>query len=125
MGARKPPARECAVSEITFGSVELAFAYNELSDPQFTHGKELIALLGISRGDRVLDIGCGNGHLAAFAVEHVGAQACIVGQRRSPPRALHSARNRGQALTSSGLWRAGFQMGIAPLRSAVVISSPW
>jgi SAM-dependent methyltransferase len=71
---------------MTFGSVELAFAYDELSHPQFTHGKELIALLGIGRGDRVLDIGCGTGRLAAFAVEHVGAQAHIVGIDPAPPR---------------------------------------
>jgi arsenite methyltransferase len=71
---------------MTFGSVELAFAYDELSDPQFTHGKALIALLGIDRGDRVLDIGCGTGRLAAFAVEHVGAQARIVGVDPAPPR---------------------------------------
>jgi ubiquinone/menaquinone biosynthesis C-methylase UbiE len=51
--------KECTVSEMTFGSVELAFAYDELSDRQFTHGKELIGLLGIGRSDRVLDIGCG------------------------------------------------------------------
>ena len=71
---------------MTFGSVELAVAYDELSDPQFTHGKELIALLGIGRGVRVLDIGCGTGRLAAFAVEHVGAQARIVGVDPAPPR---------------------------------------
>jgi arsenite methyltransferase len=71
---------------MTFGSAELASAYDALSDPQFTHGKELIALLGIRRGDRVLDIGCGTGRLAAFAVEQVGAQARIVGIDPAPPR---------------------------------------
>ena len=72
--------------EITFGSVELASAYDELSDPQFTHGKELIALVGVGRGDRALDIGCGTGRLAAFAVERMGAEGRIVGIDPAPPR---------------------------------------
>ena len=41
--------------EKKFGSVEMASAYDELSDPQFTHGKVLIALLGIGPGDRVTE----------------------------------------------------------------------
>ena len=80
--------------EMTFGSVELASAYDELSDPQFTHGKELIALLNISRGDRVLDIGCGTGRLAAFAVERVGAEGRILGVDPAPPR-IQLALQRG------------------------------
>ena len=74
------------MSEMTFGSVELASAYDELSDPQFTHGKELITLVGIGRGDRVLDIGCGTGRLAAFAVERMGAEGRIVGVDPARPR---------------------------------------
>ena len=80
--------------EMTFDSVELASAYDELSDPQFTHGKELIALLNISRGDRVLDIGCGTGRLAAFAVERVGAEGRILGVDPAPPR-IQLALQRG------------------------------
>jgi SAM-dependent methyltransferase len=75
-----------AVPEKTLGSVELASAYDELSNPQFTHGKELIALLDIGRGDRVLDIGRGTGRLAAFTVERVGAEGRIVGVDPAPPR---------------------------------------
>ena len=71
---------------MTFGSVEMASAYDELSDPQFTHGKELVALLEIGRGDRVLDIGCGTGRLAAFTVERVGGKGRIVGVDPAPPR---------------------------------------
>src|SRR6266404_2045391 len=84
-----PCASRCKgvpLSEMTFGSVELASAYDELSDPQFTHGKELIALAGIGRGDRVLDIGCGTGRLAAFAVERMGVEGRIVGIDPASPR---------------------------------------
>ena len=64
----------------------MASAYDELSDPQFTHGKELIALLGIGGGDRVLDIGCGTGWLAPFTVERVGAEGRVIGIDPAPPR---------------------------------------
>src|SRR4029453_9941369 len=68
------------------GSLELASAYEELSDPQFAHGRELIALLSIRREDRVLDIGCGTGRLAAFAVARLGAEGRLVGIDPAPPR---------------------------------------
>jgi len=65
-----------------------------LSDPEFTHAKEPIALLDIGRGDRVLDIGCGTGRLAAFTVERVGAEGRIVGIDPAPPR-VQLALQRG------------------------------
>jgi ubiquinone/menaquinone biosynthesis C-methylase UbiE len=74
------------VPQNSFGSVEMASAYDELSDPQFTHGKTLIALLGIGPGDRVLDIGCGTGRLAAFAVERMGVDGRVVGIDPASPR---------------------------------------
>jgi arsenite methyltransferase len=72
--------------ELPFGSPELASAYDGLSDPQFTHGTELLALLDVGRGDRVLDIGCGTGRLAIAALERVGAEGRIVGIDPAPPR---------------------------------------
>jgi hypothetical protein len=39
------------------GRAELGSAADELNDPQFAHGKELIALVGIACGDRVLIVG--------------------------------------------------------------------
>jgi len=72
----------------------MASAYDELSDPQFTHGKELIALLGIGGGDRVLDIGCGTGRLAALTVERIGAEGRVIGIDPAPPR-IQVAQERG------------------------------
>jgi ubiquinone/menaquinone biosynthesis C-methylase UbiE len=79
---------------MSFGSIEMASAYDELSDPQFTHGKELIGLLGIGGGDRVLDIGCGTGRLAAFTVERVGVEGRVIGIDPAPPR-IQVAQERG------------------------------
>jgi arsenite methyltransferase len=62
-----------------FGSAELASAYDDLSDPQFTHGSELIALLGVGGCDRVLDIGCGTGRLAVATLDRLGAEGRITG----------------------------------------------
>lgn len=95
---RKSRARERTLPETPFGSVELASAYDELSDPQFTHGKQLVALVGIARDDRVLDIGCGTGRLAAFAVERVGAGGRIVGIDPAPPRIQVAQQHRDSRL---------------------------
>ena len=80
--------------EKTLGSVELASGHDELSSPQFTHGKQPIALLDIGRTDRVLDVGCGTGRLAAFTVERVGAEGRVVGVDPMPPR-IQLALQRG------------------------------
>jgi ubiquinone/menaquinone biosynthesis C-methylase UbiE len=98
------------LSAATYGSVELALAYEELSDPQFTHGRELIALLGVSDGDRVLDIGCGTGRLAAFAVERLNASGRLVGIDPASPR-VDLARRRSDA-------RLDFRIGAAQDLSA-------
>src|SRR5260370_7698353 len=72
---RFPPVPNSALRRgcltLLVGSHELASAYDVLSDPQFTHGTVLIERLGIS-GDRVLDVGCGTGRLAAFVVPPAG-----------------------------------------------------
>src|ERR1700694_217425 len=60
-------------------SAELAATYEKVSDRQFEHGKQLIAALNISRGERVLDIGAGTGRLAAYVSELVGPSGHVVG----------------------------------------------
>ena len=74
------------MSDASYGSIELASAYEELSEPQFAHGRELIALLGIRPEDHLLDIGCGTGRLAAFVVERLGAGGRLVGIDPAAPR---------------------------------------
>src|SRR5438046_5106659 len=83
----------CGVSEMSFGSTEQAAAYDGLSDPQFTHGAELLSLLEIGHDERVLDIGCGTGRLAVAALEHVGTEGRVVGIDPAPPR-IALARER-------------------------------
>jgi arsenite methyltransferase len=63
----------------THDSAELAATYEKVSDGQFEHGKQLIAALNISRGERVLDIGAGTGRLAAYVSELVGPSGHVVG----------------------------------------------
>lgn len=59
-------------------SPELAAAYDRFGMLQFEHGKQLVALLHIARGERVLDVGAGTGRLAAYVAEIVGENGCVV-----------------------------------------------
>jgi SAM-dependent methyltransferase len=60
-------------------SAELAATYEKVSDCQFEHGKQLIAALNISTGERVLDVGAGTGRLAAYVSELVGPSGHVAG----------------------------------------------
>lgn len=50
---------------------ELAAAFDHAGTRQLEHGKTLIALLAPRAGERVLDIGCGNGQLASWVAARV------------------------------------------------------
>src|SRR6516225_6683835 len=58
---------------------ELAAAYDRTSLYQFENGKQLVSALNISDGERVLDIGAGTGHLAAYVAQIVGPSGGVVG----------------------------------------------
>ena len=64
---------------LTHDTPELAATYEEVSIRQFENGKQLVATLNISRGERVLDIGTGTGRLAAHVAKIVGPTGCVVG----------------------------------------------
>jgi ubiquinone/menaquinone biosynthesis C-methylase UbiE len=74
------------MSDRGFESIALAARYDALSDPQFTHGQDLLKLLALRRGDRIFDVGCGTGRLAALALEQLGHKGRIVGIDPALPR---------------------------------------
>ena len=57
---------------------ELAQAYDRFGMLQFQHGKQLVALLHLARGESVLDIGAGTGRLTAYVAEIVGEGGRVV-----------------------------------------------
>lgn len=57
----------------------LAEKYDEVSNIQFNNGSILIEKLGIKKGDRVLDIGCGTGRLAGYVSKIVGPSGKVAG----------------------------------------------
>src|SRR5215468_2648094 len=64
---------------LTLDTPELAATYEEVSGhQQFADGKELISALHVSGGERVLDIGAGTGHLAAYVGKIVGSSGGVV-----------------------------------------------
>jgi len=65
---------------------ELAAAYDRTSLYQFENGKQLVSALNISDGERVLDIGAGTGHLAAYVAKIVGPSGWVVGVDPLPLR---------------------------------------
>jgi len=65
---------------------ELAAAYDRTSLYQFETGKQLVSALNILDGERVLDIGAGTGHLAAYVAKIVGPSGWVVGVDPLPLR---------------------------------------
>ncbi|UZR29574.1 class I SAM-dependent methyltransferase [Methylococcus mesophilus] len=74
----------------------LARQYEDLSDKQYNHGKLLLGDLGLGRGQRVLDVGCGTGRLTEYAAGLVGEEGWVVGVDPLPLR-VEIAKRRGAA----------------------------
>ena len=56
-----------------------AKAYDEVSGPQIEAGSQFIRELNLSLGDKVLDMGCGTGHLTKYIADIVGPDGQAVG----------------------------------------------
>ena len=86
-------------------SPELAAAYDNVGMLQFEHGKQLVALLHIARGESVLDIGAGTGRLAAYVAELVGDAGRVVAIDPLPLR-IDMARARADRQFEARIGRA-------------------
>ena len=53
--------------------------YDEVSQPQIEEGIKFIRELNLSKGDKVLDMGCGTGHLTKYIADIVGLNGEVVG----------------------------------------------
>ncbi len=58
---------------------EDAKAYDEVSGPQIEAGSRFIRDLNLSFGDKVLDMGCGTGHLTKYIADIVGPDGQAIG----------------------------------------------
>ena len=59
--------------------VNQAKVYNEIGAPEKRHGRELMSLLSIKEGSKVLDFGCGTGNLTEVLADMVGPRGEVVG----------------------------------------------
>jgi len=69
-----------------FDSHVLAERYDQTSTSQFENGVQLVQALGIRRGDRILDVGCGTGRLIEHLLTTFGDAVDLVGLDPSPYR---------------------------------------
>lgn len=67
------------MSEIDWESQEGAERYDQNCDHQFQKGKALIEMMGIKKGDSVLDVGCGTGQQAVNVLGVVGSAGQLTG----------------------------------------------
>ena len=56
-----------------------AESYDKRSSLQIEQGRKFIRELKFSQGDKVLDMGCGTGHLSKHIVDIVGSDGFLIG----------------------------------------------
>lgn len=79
----------------TFSQAE---AYSKIPGPEKVDGHQLMKLLAIEKGNKVLDFGCGTGNLTKILADLVGPEGQVVGvdpdgERLKLARDLYSASN--------------------------------
>ncbi|XP_046846244.1 malonyl-[acyl-carrier protein] O-methyltransferase-like [Xenia sp. Carnegie-2017] len=67
----------CLQKELNYK--EIAEIYSKVNDFQVELGKMMVCVLGIKRGDKVLDIGCGTGEITAYIADTVTEDGLCVG----------------------------------------------
>ncbi|XP_028400780.1 uncharacterized protein LOC114523917 [Dendronephthya gigantea] len=70
-----------------------AQAYDELSKMQFNAGCQFVNRIGISLGDKVLDIGCGTGKVTKYIADIVGPDGSVTGIDPDASRIQIAAEN--------------------------------
>jgi ubiquinone/menaquinone biosynthesis C-methylase UbiE len=81
---------------------DLAATYDRVGFRQFEHGKQLVALLQLQPGQRVLDVGCGTGLLGAWVADQLGSEGEVVGVDPLPLRVVLAARKHLRFHTQVG-----------------------
>lgn len=71
---------------------ELAAAYDQVGARQVEQGKTLVAALRLRPGEWVLDVGCGTGHVSAWAAAQVAPAGGVIGIDPLPLRVELAAR---------------------------------
>ena len=56
-----------------------ASAYEELSQPQVVQGCKFVSELNVPGGAKVLDMGCGTGHITKYIADIVGFDGVVLG----------------------------------------------
>ncbi|WP_018291581.1 class I SAM-dependent methyltransferase [Verrucomicrobium sp. 3C] len=82
-----------------FDSSRLAKLYERMSAPQYEIGTKLVALLEISPGSSVLDLGCGTGQLASAIARVAGPRGKVLGMDPSPYRIAIAERRARKGLS--------------------------
>lgn len=67
------------MSEIDWDSPEGAERYDRNCDHQFQKGQVLVEMMGIKKGDFVLDVGCGTGRQAMNVIKIIGQDGQLTG----------------------------------------------